>query len=71
LIVNPASQEIYRSALAEGLLMTLSLAGASINTPGCGVCAGGHQGVLDDGEVAIGSDNRNFKGQIENTTTLG
>jgi 3-isopropylmalate/(R)-2-methylmalate dehydratase large subunit len=64
LIVNPATQEIYRSAMAEGLLMTLSLAGASINTPGCGVCAGGHQGVLADGEVAIGSNNRNFKGRF-------
>lgn len=66
LIVNPASAEIYRSAMAEGIMMNLSHAGASINTPGCGVCAGGHQGVLGDGEVAIGTNNRNFKGRFGN-----
>lgn len=66
LIVNPASREIYQQAMEEGILMTLSKAGATINTPGCGVCNGGHQGVLADGEVAIGSNNRNFKGRFGN-----
>jgi len=66
LIVNPASREIYNKAMEQGILMTLSKAGASINTPGCGVCAGGHQGVLADGEVAIGCNNRNFKGRFGN-----
>ena len=66
LIVSPASREIYESALADGILLTLSRAGASINTPGCGICSGGHQGVLADGEVAIGSNNRNFKGRFGN-----
>lgn len=66
LIVNPASREIYQQAMEEGILMTFSKAGASINTPGCGVCNGSHQGVLADGEVAIGSNNRNFKGRFGN-----
>jgi 3-isopropylmalate/(R)-2-methylmalate dehydratase large subunit len=70
LIVNPASREIYQSAMAEGLLMVLNQAGAVINSPGCGVCAGGHQGVLADGEVAIGSNNRNFKGRFGNATAF-
>lgn len=70
LIVNPASKEIYESAIAEGILLTLSQAGASINTPGCGICAGGHQGVLADGEVAIGSNNRNFKGRFGNANAF-
>jgi len=66
LIVNPASREIYEKAMEEGILMTFSRAGATINTPGCGVCNGSHQGVLADGEVAIGSHNRNFKGRFGN-----
>jgi 3-isopropylmalate/(R)-2-methylmalate dehydratase large subunit len=65
-IVNPASREIYEDALQQGILMTLSRAGAAINPPGCGVCLGSHQGVLADGEVAIGSNNRNFKGRFGN-----
>lgn len=66
LIVNPASRKIYEQAMEDGILMTLSKAGAVINTPGCGVCHGGHQGVLGDDEVAIGSNNRNFKGRFGN-----
>lgn len=66
LIVNPASREIYEKAMEEGVFMTLSRAGAVINTAGCGVCNGSHQGVLADGEVAIGSHNRNFKGRFGN-----
>ena len=66
LIVNPGSREIYEKAMEAGILMTLSRAGATINTAGCGVCNGSHQGVLADGEVAIGSHNRNFKGRFGN-----
>jgi 3-isopropylmalate/(R)-2-methylmalate dehydratase large subunit len=66
LIVNPASREIFEKALQEGIIETFIRAGALINPPGCGVCNGSHQGILADGEVAIGCHNRNFRGRFGN-----
>lgn len=66
LIVNPASREILEKALKEGIIETFIKAGALINPPGCGVCNGSHQGILADGERAIGCHNRNFKGRFGN-----
>ncbi|MFB6266405.1 MAG: 3-isopropylmalate dehydratase large subunit [Halodesulfurarchaeum sp.] len=66
LIVNPASRGVYERAMEEGILDVFNEAGAAINTPGCGICYGGHQGALADGENAIGANNRNFKGRFGN-----
>jgi 3-isopropylmalate/(R)-2-methylmalate dehydratase large subunit len=64
LIVVPASQRIYREALAEGLLDLFVEAGAVVSTPTCGACFGGHNGVLAAGENAVTTTNRNFKGRM-------
>ena len=48
-IVVPASQKIYRQALAEGLLDTFVEAGCVVMTPTCGACLGGHSGVIAAG----------------------
>ena len=64
LIVVPATQRIWREALAEGLLDALAKAGAAISTPTCGACFGGHMGILAAGEVAIATTNRNFRGRM-------
>jgi 3-isopropylmalate/(R)-2-methylmalate dehydratase large subunit len=50
----------------DGLIDVFNKAGAAINTAGCGICYGGHQGALADGENAIGANNRNFKGRFGN-----
>ncbi len=63
-IVVPASQRIYRQALAEGLLDLFVEAGCVVSTPTCGACFGGHNGILAAGENAVTTTNRNFKGRM-------
>ncbi|MDI3340865.1 MAG: 3-isopropylmalate dehydratase large subunit [Sphaerobacter sp.] len=63
-IIVPASQKVYRQALAEGLLDQFVAAGAVVSTPTCGACFGGHMGVLAAGERAVTTTNRNFKGRM-------
>lgn len=64
LVVTPASRQVYMQALTSGVLETLIRAGATVTTPGCGACAGMHQGVLAEGEVCISSSSRNFLGRM-------
>lgn len=64
MLVSPASQSIYNRAIREGVLQTLSDAGAIILAPGCGACLGLHSGILAKGEKAISSTNRNFVGRM-------
>jgi len=63
-IIIPATQETYRRAAADGLLDIFISAGAAVSTPTCGPCCGGHMGVLAEGEKAVSTTNRNFKGRM-------
>ena len=63
-IVIPATQEIYLTALKEGLITTFVQAGCIVSTPTCGPCLGGHMGVLAAGERAVSTTNRNFVGRM-------
>jgi 3-isopropylmalate dehydratase large subunit len=63
-IVTPASRKVYAQALKAGVIGTLVEAGATVTTPGCGACAGMHQGVLAEHEVCIASSSRNFLGRM-------
>lgn len=63
-LVFPGTQEIYRQALAEGLIDTFIEAGVAVSTPTCGPCLGGHMGILAEGERAISTTNRNFVGRM-------
>jgi 3-isopropylmalate/(R)-2-methylmalate dehydratase large subunit len=66
LIIAPASRRVFNAALKDGTVATLSEAGATFITSGCGPCVGTHQGVPGDGEVIISSTNRNFRGRMGN-----
>ncbi len=63
-IVAPASRSIYLQALKEGLLEIFIRAGCIVCNPGCGPCAGAHQGILAPGEICLSTSNRNFKGRM-------
>jgi len=66
MLIFPASARVYREAMDRGYLSDLTSAGAVIVNPGCGCCLGVHQGALGDGEVALSTTNRNFKGRMGN-----
>lgn len=64
MIVIPATQQIYKQAMEEGLLTVFIDAEAVVSTPTCGPCLGGHMGILAKGERALATTNRNFVGRM-------
>jgi len=64
LLIVPATPEIYRQAMAEGLFEIFLDANALISPPTCGACLGGHMGILAAGERCIATTNRNFVGRM-------
>ncbi len=64
LLIFPATQDIYQQALKEGLIEIFLKAGAVVSPPTCGPCLGGHMGVLAEGERALATTNRNFRGRM-------
>ena len=70
LIIAPASREIYLEAVRKKLVEVFVKSGAIVVGPGCGPCVGTHNGVLADGEVAISTANRNFKGRMGNPNSF-
>jgi len=66
-LVIPASQEVWRQAMQEGLLEIFTDAGAIVCGSACGPCLGGHIGLLAAGESCVSSSNRNFIGRMGST----
>jgi 3-isopropylmalate/(R)-2-methylmalate dehydratase large subunit len=66
MLVFPASSRVHREALEKGYVASLMDAGAVVMNSGCGPCVGVHQGALGDGEGALATTNRNFKGRMGN-----
>lgn len=64
MLVFPATQQIYKDAIKEGLIDIFIDAEAVVSTPTCGPCLGGHMGILAKGEKAIATTNRNFVGRM-------
>jgi 3-isopropylmalate/(R)-2-methylmalate dehydratase large subunit len=63
-IVIPGTQQVYLDLLREGLVEVFIEAGAAVSTPTCGPCLGGYMGVLAEGERAVSTTNRNFRGRM-------
>ncbi len=63
-LVIPASQEVYKQAMKEGLLEIFTDAGAIVCGSACGPCLGGHIGLLAPGETCVSTSNRNFIGRM-------
>lgn len=63
MMVNPGSREVYRQAIAEGLIDVMLEAGATLGVTGCGPCSGCHQGMIAGGENVVSTSSRNFRGR--------
>jgi len=61
--IVPATDEIWRQCLDEGLFDIFKKAGALVSNAGCAGCAAGQVGQNGMGEVTISTGNRNFPGK--------
>lgn len=63
-LIIPATQQIYLDCMEAGYLKDFIEAGATVSTPTCGPCLGGHMGILAAGERCVSTTNRNFVGRM-------
>ncbi|MFP4417160.1 MAG: 3-isopropylmalate dehydratase large subunit [Chitinispirillaceae bacterium] len=63
-ILAPATPDIQRQAMKEGLIDIFMEAGFCVTNPTCGACLGMSNGVLAEGEVCASTTNRNFFGRM-------
>ena len=63
-LIIPATQKIYLDCMEAGYLRDFIEAGATVSTPTCGPCLGGHMGILAAGERCVSTTNRNFVGRM-------
>jgi 3-isopropylmalate/(R)-2-methylmalate dehydratase large subunit len=63
MMVVPGSEDVRRSAEAEGLHEIFMAAGAEWRSAGCSMCIAMNGDQLEPGQVAISTSNRNFEGR--------
>lgn len=63
-IVLPSTPTVWKQCLKEGLIEIFMESGCVVGPCTCGPCLGGHMGILGDGERAVATTNRNFKGRM-------
>ena len=68
-IIIPATQQVYRQCIEEGLMDIFLDANCAVSTPTCGPCLGGYMGILAAGERSIATTNRNFVGRMGDPTS--
>ena len=67
MLICPASRDVYKQALKEGLLEIFMESNATILPPGCGPCVEFMPVFFADDEVCLTTQNRNFQGRLGNT----
>ncbi len=63
LVISPASINVYKQALQEGLIGIFLESGAQVLHSSCSTCWGGCTGLVGDGERLISTGTRNFIGR--------
>jgi 3-isopropylmalate/(R)-2-methylmalate dehydratase large subunit len=63
MLVVPGSREVKRQAEAEGIAHVIRSAGAEWRDPGCSMCIAMNGDVLQPGQLAVSTSNRNFEGR--------
>ncbi len=61
--IVPATDEIWKQAMKEGLIQVYKDAGALVSNAGCAGCAAGQVGQNGPEEITISTGNRNFAGK--------
>jgi len=61
--IVPATRQVWRRALDEGLIDVFLESGALVGNPGCAGCAEGQIGQNGPGEITVSTGNRNFAGK--------
>jgi homoaconitate hydratase family protein/3-isopropylmalate dehydratase small subunit len=61
--IVPATDEIWRKCLEEGLIEIFKSAGVLFGNAGCAGCASGQIGQNGPGECTVSTGNRNFEGK--------
>jgi len=61
--IVPATDKLWKEALANGVIEVFKNAGALVSNAGCAGCAAGQVGQNGPGEITISTGNRNFPGK--------
>ncbi|MEE4115032.1 MAG: aconitase/3-isopropylmalate dehydratase large subunit family protein [Marinilabiliaceae bacterium] len=61
--IVPATDDVWKQCLDEGLIDIFKKAGALVSNAGCAGCAAGQVGQNGPGEITISTGNRNFPGK--------
>lgn len=72
-VVSPAALDIYSELAADGSLAKLTVAGATVIMPGCGLCMGNKRRI-GSGATALTTTTRNYQSRIgpaDSRTYLG
>ena len=63
MLVVPGSEQVKQDAEAEGIDAIVRAAGAEWREPGCSMCIAMNGDLVQPGQLAVSTSNRNFEGR--------